>query len=90
MEIRFVRRLLVRVPFYPSISQFWLGSDDFKGSSKWVDDDADIATDVDVNFDLCKDDGAAAALFGSSTTQQVNGTASLVDCGEWTGSGNLT
>ena len=43
-----------------------------------------------MNFDLCKDDGAAAALFGSSPTGQVNGTFAPVDCGQWTGSGNLT
>lgn len=49
-----------------------------------------ICADENVNFDLCEEDGAAAALFGSSGTQQVNGTASLVDCGQWTGSGNLT
>lgn len=40
--------------------------------------------DVNVNFDLCKDDGAAKALFGAEAGQ-VNGTASEVDCGEWSG-----
>jgi hypothetical protein len=48
------------------------------------------AVDVDVNFDLCKDDGAAKALFGSSPTGQVNGTYAPVDCAEWSGSANLT
>lgn len=46
--------------------------------------------DVDVNFDLCKDDGAAAALFGSSPSGQVNGTYSEVDCSEWSGSANIS
>ena len=41
--------------------------------------------DVDINFDLCQLDGAAAALFGSSGTEQVNGTAVQVDCSEWSG-----
>ena len=45
--------------------------------------------DVDVNFDLCEDDGAAKALFGGAAGQ-INGTAMEVDCGQWTGSGNLT
>jgi len=45
---------------------------------------------VDVNFDLCKDDLAASGLFGDSGTQQVNGTAVLVDCGQWSGSADKT
>lgn len=46
--------------------------------------------DVDINFDLCQDSGAAAALFGSSGTQQVNGTAAIVHCSEeWTGGANV-
>jgi len=53
-----------------------------------ADGEREIA--VDVNFDLCGDDGAPAALFGSSGTQQVNGTYAPVDCALWTGSGNLT
>ena len=43
-----------------------------------------------VNFDLCKDDGAAAALFGPSGVSAAAGTAEQVSCDEWTGSGNLT
>lgn len=43
-----------------------------------------------VNFDLCKDDGAAAALFGSSGVGAALGTAEQVSCSEWSGSGNLT
>ena len=46
-------------------------------------------TDVDINFELCEDSGAAAALFGSSGTQQVNGTAVEVDCSEWSGGPNV-
>ena len=46
--------------------------------------------DVDVNFDLCEDSGAGAALFGSSGTQQVNGTAVVVDCSEWQGGANVS
>ena len=46
--------------------------------------------DVDINFDLCEDSGAAAALFGSSGTQQVNGTAAMVDCSEWSGGPNVS
>lgn len=45
---------------------------------------------VDINFDLCEDSGAAAALFGSSGTQQVNGTAAVVDCSEWSGGPNVS
>ena len=47
-------------------------------------------TDVDINFDLCSDSGAAAALFGSSGTQQVNGTAATVDCSEWSGGADVS
>ncbi len=43
-----------------------------------------------MNFDLCKDDGAAAALFGSSGAGAALGTAEQVSCSEWSGSGNLT
>ncbi|CAF9918813.1 MAG: hypothetical protein ALECFALPRED_000836 [Alectoria fallacina] len=45
--------------------------------------------DVDINFDLCEDSGAAAALFGSSNVQQVNGTAAIVDCSNWSGGANV-
>lgn len=49
-----------------------------------------VFLDVDINFDLCQDSGAAAALFGSSGTQQVNGTAAIVHCSEeWTGGANV-
>ena len=44
---------------------------------------------VDVNFDLCRNDGAAAGLFGGAGPFQVNGTAVQVDCGEWSGSADL-
>lgn len=47
------------------------------------------AENVDVNFDLCRDSGAAAALFGSSGTEQVNGTAVVVDCSEWSGGADV-
>lgn len=43
-----------------------------------------------VNFDLCKDDGAAAALFGSSGVGAALGTATQVSCDSWSGSSNLT
>lgn len=43
-----------------------------------------------VNFDLCKDDGAAAALFGSSGVGAALGTATQVSCDQWSGSSNLT
>ncbi|CAF9918095.1 hypothetical protein IMSHALPRED_004209 [Imshaugia aleurites] len=45
--------------------------------------------DVDINFDLCQDSGAAAALFGGSGTEQVNGTAVEVDCANWSGGVNV-
>ncbi|MCJ1458993.1 hypothetical protein MMC28_009370 [Mycoblastus sanguinarius] len=48
------------------------------------------ALDTDVNFDLCADTGTGSALFGSSGTEQVNGTAVSVDCSEWTGGPNIS
>ena len=45
---------------------------------------------ANVNFDLCKDDGAAAALLGPSGSGAAMGTAEQVSCDQWTGSGNLT
>ena len=44
---------------------------------------------VDVNFDLCMDDGAGPAMFGSGP-HQLNGTAVEVDCSAWSGSADLT
>ncbi|MCJ1440669.1 MAG: hypothetical protein MMC23_001155 [Stictis urceolatum] len=44
---------------------------------------------ANVNFDLCKDDGAAAALFGGSGVGLAVGTAVKVDCSQWSGSGNI-
>ncbi len=40
-----------------------------------------------VNFDLCRDDGAAAALFKGvpSSIGTAKGTAVEVSCGEWSG-----
>ena len=52
--------------------------------------ETDVAPGGNVNFDLCKDDGAAAALFGSSGVGAALGTATQVDCSEWSGSSNLT
>lgn len=49
-----------------------------------------LMTDVDINFDLCEDSGAAVALFGSSGRQQVNGTAAIVDCSQWSGGANVS
>lgn len=46
--------------------------------------------DVNINFDLCEDSGAAAALFGSTHTQQVNGTAVKVGCWEWNGGADVS
>ena len=43
-----------------------------------------------MNFDLCIDDGASGALFGSSGTGLALGTAESVDCSQWDGSANLT
>ncbi|KAK4693937.1 hypothetical protein P7C71_g3553, partial [Lecanoromycetidae sp. Uapishka_2] len=45
---------------------------------------------VDVNFDLCKDDLAASGLFGTAGPFQVNGTAVQVDCSEWSGGADLS
>ncbi|MCJ1327190.1 hypothetical protein MMC10_003857 [Thelotrema lepadinum] len=45
---------------------------------------------ANVNFDLCKDDGAAAALFGSSGVGLAVGTATSVSCGQWSGSQNIS
>ena len=44
---------------------------------------------MDVNFDLCMDDGAGPAMFGTGP-QQLNGTAVEVDCSQWSGSADLT
>jgi hypothetical protein len=38
-----------------------------------------------VDFNLCSDDGARAALFGTSGVGLAVGTAEEVDCGEWSG-----
>lgn len=40
---------------------------------------------ANVNFDLCRDSGAAAALFGSSGVGLAVGTAQQVDCSQWSG-----
>ena len=48
-----------------------------------------FCVDVDVNFDLCMDDGAGPAMFGTGP-QQLNGTAVEVDCSQWSGSTDLT
>lgn len=45
---------------------------------------------ANVNFDLCKDDGAAAALFNSSGVTAAKGTAELVSCTLWSGSADIT
>ena len=45
---------------------------------------------ANVNFDLCKDDGAAAALFNSSGVTAAKGTAELVSCDLWSGSADIT
>ncbi|CAD6566016.1 MAG: hypothetical protein ASARMPREDX12_007507 [Alectoria sarmentosa] len=45
---------------------------------------------ANVNFDLCKDDGAANALFGSSGIGMAFGKATEVSCTLWTGSQNYT
>ncbi|MCJ1352510.1 MAG: hypothetical protein MMC33_002494 [Icmadophila ericetorum] len=42
-----------------------------------------------VNFDLCIDDGASGALFGSSGVGLAVGSATQVDCSQWSGSGPL-
>jgi hypothetical protein len=41
---------------------------------------------ANLNFDLCIDSGASAALFGSSGVGLAVGSAEKVDCGEWSGS----
>lgn len=45
---------------------------------------------ANVNFDLCKDDGAANALFGTSGIGMAFGNATQVSCTLWTGSQNYT
>ena len=40
---------------------------------------------ANVNFDLCRDSGASAALFGSSGVGLAVGTAVQVDCSAWSG-----
>ena len=60
-----------------------------KASGNRVADRGVLLPDVDINFDLCQDSGAATALFGSSGSQQVNGTAAVVDCSEWSGGANV-
>ncbi|MCJ1228056.1 hypothetical protein MMC12_004716 [Toensbergia leucococca] len=44
---------------------------------------------ANVNFDTCIDDGASAALFGSSGVALAIGTATEVSCTEWSGSANI-
>ena len=41
---------------------------------------------ANVNFDLCRDSGAASALFGNSGVGLALGTATQVDCSQWSGS----
>lgn len=45
---------------------------------------------ANVNFDLCKDDGAANALFGNSGIGMAFGKVTQVSCNLWTGSQNYT
>ncbi|KAH0280771.1 glycoside hydrolase family 45 protein, partial [Aureobasidium melanogenum] len=40
---------------------------------------------ANLNFDLCIDSGASAALFGSTGVGLAVGTAEQVDCSEWSG-----
>ncbi|KAK3069838.1 hypothetical protein LTR53_011520 [Teratosphaeriaceae sp. CCFEE 6253] len=40
---------------------------------------------ANVNFDTCKDSGASAALFGNSGVGLGVGTATKVDCSQWSG-----
>ncbi|CAD0085344.1 unnamed protein product [Aureobasidium vineae] len=40
---------------------------------------------ANLNFDLCIDSGASAALFGSSGVGLAVGSAEQVDCGQWSG-----
>ncbi len=41
---------------------------------------------ANVNFDLCSDSGAASAFFGDSGVGLALGTATQVDCSQWSGS----
>ena len=41
---------------------------------------------ANVNFDLCSDSGASAAFFGNSGVGLAIGTATEVDCSQWSGS----
>ena len=43
-----------------------------------------------VNFDTCIDDGTSGALFGTSGVGLALGTATQVDCSQWSGSGDIT
>ncbi|MCJ1392681.1 hypothetical protein MMC18_005552 [Xylographa bjoerkii] len=45
---------------------------------------------ANVNFDTCIDDGASAALFGTSGVGLAVGTATKVSCSSWSGSNNIT
>lgn len=40
---------------------------------------------ANVNFDLCSDSGAKAAFFGNDGVGLAVGTATQVDCSEWSG-----
>lgn len=40
---------------------------------------------ANLNFDLCIDSGASAALFGSSGVGLAVGSAVQVDCSQWSG-----
>lgn len=40
---------------------------------------------ANVNFDLCSDSGAQAAFFGNNGVGLAIGTASQVDCSQWSG-----
>ena len=44
---------------------------------------------ANVNFDTCIDDGASAAIFGSSGVGLALGTATQVSCTQWSGSANI-
>ena len=44
---------------------------------------------ANVNFDTCIDDGASAALFGSSGVGLALGSATQVSCNQWSGSANI-
>ena len=41
---------------------------------------------ANVNFDLCSDSGAKMAFFGNDGVGLAIGTATQVDCSEWSGS----